>query len=163
MWSAYGPLGRLVEDEKVASVGGSDPAQDIYLPYVVNDITTFFTLLVGIYFPSVTGETPIKVTLTHFFCLPARPVLPQAEVCVQQHWCCFQTGRSNERHVLLFTHFYRSIVRAEDGFYVGKYFLGYMMKLFQSSNDTKPVQIGPRWVFKCLLLLLQYLVFFLVN
>uniref|UniRef100_A0AAQ5ZB34 Solute carrier family 12 member 7b n=1 Tax=Amphiprion ocellaris TaxID=80972 RepID=A0AAQ5ZB34_AMPOC len=28
---------------------------DIYLPYVVNDITTFFTLLVGIYFPSVTG------------------------------------------------------------------------------------------------------------
>uniref|UniRef100_A0AAQ4NME3 Solute carrier family 12 member 7b n=1 Tax=Gasterosteus aculeatus aculeatus TaxID=481459 RepID=A0AAQ4NME3_GASAC len=30
-------------------------AQDKYLPYVVNDITTFFTLLVGIYFPSVTG------------------------------------------------------------------------------------------------------------
>uniref|UniRef100_A0A8C5H776 Solute carrier family 12 member 7-like n=1 Tax=Gouania willdenowi TaxID=441366 RepID=A0A8C5H776_GOUWI len=30
-------------------------SRDIYLPYVANDITTFFTLLVGIYFPSVTG------------------------------------------------------------------------------------------------------------
>uniref|UniRef100_A0A4W5NAD1 Solute carrier family 12 member 7b n=1 Tax=Hucho hucho TaxID=62062 RepID=A0A4W5NAD1_9TELE len=30
-------------------------SQDIYMPYVANDITTFFTLLVGIYFPSVTG------------------------------------------------------------------------------------------------------------
>ncbi|XP_044032330.1 solute carrier family 12 member 7 isoform X2 [Siniperca chuatsi] len=55
MWSEYGPLGMLVENKKLSSVGGSDPAQDIYLPYVVNDITTFFTLLVGIYFPSVTG------------------------------------------------------------------------------------------------------------
>uniref|UniRef100_A0A8P4KRQ1 Solute carrier family 12 member 7b n=1 Tax=Dicentrarchus labrax TaxID=13489 RepID=A0A8P4KRQ1_DICLA len=55
MWSVYGPLGMLVEDQKLPSIGGSDPAQDIYLPYVVNDITTFFTLLVGIYFPSVTG------------------------------------------------------------------------------------------------------------
>ncbi|XP_069554201.1 solute carrier family 12 member 7 isoform X1 [Brachyistius frenatus] len=55
MWSEYGPLGMLVENKKLTSLGGSDSAQDIYLPYVVNDITTFFTLLVGIYFPSVTG------------------------------------------------------------------------------------------------------------
>ncbi|KAM9337323.1 solute carrier family 12 member 7 isoform 2-T2 [Symphorus nematophorus] len=55
MWSAYGRLGMLVEDKKSSSVGGSDPSKDIYMPYVVNDITTFFTLLVGIYFPSVTG------------------------------------------------------------------------------------------------------------
>ncbi|XP_041824779.1 solute carrier family 12 member 7 isoform X2 [Melanotaenia boesemani] len=55
MWSRYGPLGMLVENEKIQSVGGSDPTLDIYMPYVVNDITTFFTLLVGIYFPSVTG------------------------------------------------------------------------------------------------------------
>ncbi|XP_056220175.1 solute carrier family 12 member 7 isoform X6 [Seriola aureovittata] len=55
MWSEYGPLAMLVENRKLSSLGGSDPAQDIYLPYVVNDITTFFTLLVGIYFPSVTG------------------------------------------------------------------------------------------------------------
>ncbi|XP_049421449.1 solute carrier family 12 member 7 isoform X3 [Epinephelus fuscoguttatus] len=55
MWSVYGPLGMMVEDKKMPSFGGSDPAQDIYMPYVVNDITAFFTLLVGIYFPSVTG------------------------------------------------------------------------------------------------------------
>ncbi|XP_029978689.1 solute carrier family 12 member 7 isoform X3 [Sphaeramia orbicularis] len=55
MWPEYGPLGMLVENKKLASVPGGDPKQDIYMPYVVNDITTFFTLLVGIYFPSVTG------------------------------------------------------------------------------------------------------------
>ncbi|XP_008436670.1 solute carrier family 12 member 7 isoform X4 [Poecilia reticulata] len=55
MWSAYGPLGMLVENKRLPSVGDIDPAKDIYLPYVVNDISTFFTLLVGIYFPSVTG------------------------------------------------------------------------------------------------------------
>ncbi|XP_041817887.1 solute carrier family 12 member 7 isoform X1 [Chelmon rostratus] len=55
MWSEYGPLAMLVENKKLIAVGGSDSAQDIYMPYVVNDITTFFTLLVGIYFPSVTG------------------------------------------------------------------------------------------------------------
>ncbi|XP_013768247.1 solute carrier family 12 member 7 [Pundamilia nyererei] len=55
MWSTYGPLGMLVEKSNLPSVEGGDPTQDIYMPYVVNDITTFFTLLVGIYFPSVTG------------------------------------------------------------------------------------------------------------
>ncbi|KAM9333742.1 LOW QUALITY PROTEIN: solute carrier family 12 member 7-like [Pholidichthys leucotaenia] len=55
MWSQYGPLGMLVENKKLPSLGGSDSSQDKYMPYVVNDITTFFTLLVGIYFPSVTG------------------------------------------------------------------------------------------------------------
>lgn len=57
MWAVYGPAGMLVEDRLMPSVGGRDPSKDIYLPYVVNDIATFFTLLVGIYFPSVTGET----------------------------------------------------------------------------------------------------------
>ncbi|XP_061778134.1 solute carrier family 12 member 7 isoform X5 [Nerophis ophidion] len=55
MWSVYGPLGLLDENSKLSSAGGSDATQDIYMPYVVNDIATFFTLLVGIYFPSVTG------------------------------------------------------------------------------------------------------------
>ncbi|XP_031154125.1 solute carrier family 12 member 7 isoform X2 [Sander lucioperca] len=55
LWSEYGPLGMLVENKKLLSLGEGDSAQDIYMPYVVNDITTFFTLLVGIYFPSVTG------------------------------------------------------------------------------------------------------------
>lgn len=56
MWSQYGPRSMLVENEEQTSFGGSDSAQDIKLPYVINDIATFFTLLVGIYFPSVTGE-----------------------------------------------------------------------------------------------------------
>ncbi|XP_032359255.1 solute carrier family 12 member 7 isoform X2 [Etheostoma spectabile] len=55
LWSEYGPLGMLVENKKLQSIGEGDSSQDIYMPYVVNDITTFFTLLVGIYFPSVTG------------------------------------------------------------------------------------------------------------
>ncbi|XP_076014142.1 solute carrier family 12 member 7 isoform X3 [Genypterus blacodes] len=55
MWSEYGPKGVLVEKKNLLSDEGSDPSQDINLPYVVNDIATFFTLLVGIYFPSVTG------------------------------------------------------------------------------------------------------------
>uniref|UniRef100_A0A668APK0 Solute carrier family 12 member 7 n=1 Tax=Myripristis murdjan TaxID=586833 RepID=A0A668APK0_9TELE len=55
MWGDYGPLGMLVENTRVASVPVADNSQDVYMPYVVNDITTFFTLLVGIYFPSVTG------------------------------------------------------------------------------------------------------------
>ncbi|XP_061613601.1 solute carrier family 12 member 7 isoform X2 [Phyllopteryx taeniolatus] len=55
MWSEYGPLAMLVESKKLLSVGGREPTEDIYLPYVVNDIASFFTLLVGIYFPSVTG------------------------------------------------------------------------------------------------------------
>ncbi|XP_030623113.1 solute carrier family 12 member 7 isoform X1 [Chanos chanos] len=54
MWSSYGPAGMLVE-KAMPSVPASDTSQDLYLPYVVNDIATFFTLLVGIYFPSVTG------------------------------------------------------------------------------------------------------------
>ncbi|XP_066539738.1 solute carrier family 12 member 7 isoform X3 [Hoplias malabaricus] len=54
MWSSYGHAGMLVEKD-VASVAPSVPSENINLPYVVNDIATFFTLLVGIYFPSVTG------------------------------------------------------------------------------------------------------------
>ncbi|KAI2653754.1 Solute carrier family 12 member 7 [Labeo rohita] len=54
MWGKYGPSGMLVEKD-IPSVPASDTSQDKYMPYVVNDITAFFTLLVGIYFPSVTG------------------------------------------------------------------------------------------------------------
>ena len=65
MWSVYGPLGMMVENKELSSLGGSDAAQDIYMPYVLNDITTFFTLLVGIYFPSVTGEADKSDKHTH--------------------------------------------------------------------------------------------------
>ncbi|KAG9347868.1 hypothetical protein JZ751_003884 [Albula glossodonta] len=55
MWGDYGPSGMLVEKKRYPSVPAADNSKDIYMPYVVNDIATFFTLLVGIYFPSVTG------------------------------------------------------------------------------------------------------------
>uniref|UniRef100_A0A671QA50 Solute carrier family 12 member 7-like n=1 Tax=Sinocyclocheilus anshuiensis TaxID=1608454 RepID=A0A671QA50_9TELE len=54
LWGSYGPAGMLVE-KAIPSVPASDASQDKHMPYVVNDITAFFTLLVGIYFPSVTG------------------------------------------------------------------------------------------------------------
>uniref|UniRef100_A0A8C8CDW2 Solute carrier family 12 member 7b n=1 Tax=Oncorhynchus tshawytscha TaxID=74940 RepID=A0A8C8CDW2_ONCTS len=55
IWGDYGPKGMLVENKHQVSEPAADTSQDIYMPYVANDITTFFTLLVGIYFPSVTG------------------------------------------------------------------------------------------------------------
>ncbi|CAJ1081935.1 solute carrier family 12 member 7 isoform X4 [Xyrichtys novacula] len=55
MWSEYGPLGMKVESKMLPSNPEGDSSRDIYMPYVFNDITSFFTLLVGIYFPSVTG------------------------------------------------------------------------------------------------------------
>uniref|UniRef100_A0A8C8FH37 Solute carrier family 12 member 7a n=1 Tax=Oncorhynchus tshawytscha TaxID=74940 RepID=A0A8C8FH37_ONCTS len=55
MWGDYGPSGMLVEKKRQSSVPAQDNSRDIYMPYVFNDISTFFTLLVGIYFPSVTG------------------------------------------------------------------------------------------------------------
>ncbi|CAK6982188.1 solute carrier family 12 member 7-like [Scomber scombrus] len=55
LWGDYGPAGMVIEKENQPSVPAQDNDNDIKMPYVFNDITTFFTLLVGIYFPSVTG------------------------------------------------------------------------------------------------------------
>nr|XP_023660324.1 solute carrier family 12 member 7-like isoform X5 [Paramormyrops kingsleyae] len=55
MWGSYGPVDTLVEKKHYPSIPAADSSMDINLPYVSNDIATFFTLLVGIYFPSVTG------------------------------------------------------------------------------------------------------------
>ncbi|XP_018551399.1 solute carrier family 12 member 7 isoform X3 [Lates calcarifer] len=54
LWGNYGPAGTLIEKESQPSAPVKETTTDIS-PYVFNDITTFFTLLVGIYFPSVTG------------------------------------------------------------------------------------------------------------
>uniref|UniRef100_A0A673GSE0 Solute carrier family 12 member 7-like n=1 Tax=Sinocyclocheilus rhinocerous TaxID=307959 RepID=A0A673GSE0_9TELE len=54
MWAHYGHDKTIVEKEGKSSEQTSDNTGDISY-YVLNDITTFFTLLVGIYFPSVTG------------------------------------------------------------------------------------------------------------
>uniref|UniRef100_A0A8C2HR16 Solute carrier family 12 member 7a n=1 Tax=Cyprinus carpio TaxID=7962 RepID=A0A8C2HR16_CYPCA len=53
MWAHYGKYKTIVEKEGKSSEPASDKTSE--MPYVFNDITTFFTLLVGIYFPSVTG------------------------------------------------------------------------------------------------------------
>lgn len=45
----------FIEKKNKSSVPVQDPARDHSQDYSVNDITTYFTLLVGIYFPSVTG------------------------------------------------------------------------------------------------------------
>ncbi|XP_071756645.1 solute carrier family 12 member 7-like [Centroberyx gerrardi] len=55
MWGDYGPASMLVEKKSQVSEEVEDNSKDIYKPYVFNDIATYFTLLVGIYFPSVTG------------------------------------------------------------------------------------------------------------
>ncbi|KAF4086102.1 hypothetical protein AMELA_G00102930 [Ameiurus melas] len=61
LWGNYGSSGMLVEKKNQVSVENARDYQRTpgnirdKLPYVYNDITTFFTMMVGIYFPSVTG------------------------------------------------------------------------------------------------------------
>ncbi|XP_061653450.1 solute carrier family 12 member 7-like isoform X2 [Phyllopteryx taeniolatus] len=55
LWGDYGPAHTVIEKKNQDSVPAQDTSGDIYKPYVFNDIATYFTLLVGIYFPSVTG------------------------------------------------------------------------------------------------------------
>ncbi|OWK02167.1 hypothetical protein Celaphus_00018139 [Cervus elaphus hippelaphus] len=55
LWSAYADKGAFVEKKGVPSVAVPEEARARGLPYVLTDIMTYFTMLVGIYFPSVTG------------------------------------------------------------------------------------------------------------
>ncbi|XP_050984832.1 solute carrier family 12 member 7 isoform X3 [Labeo rohita] len=54
MWGHYGEYRAIVEKEGQSSESALENPKNIS-NYVLSDITTFFTLLVGIYFPSVTG------------------------------------------------------------------------------------------------------------
>ncbi|KAI1243006.1 Solute carrier family 12 member 7, partial [Lamprotornis superbus] len=54
LWSAYSEKGSIVEKKDQPSVAGSEDSKMTGLPYVFTDIMTYFTMLVGIYFPSVT-------------------------------------------------------------------------------------------------------------
>ncbi len=56
LWGNYGPAGVFIEKKNQPSVQAQETPKDINKAYVFNDITTYFTLLVGIYFPSVTGR-----------------------------------------------------------------------------------------------------------
>ncbi|XP_072780323.1 solute carrier family 12 member 7 isoform X2 [Taeniopygia guttata] len=55
LWSAYSEKGSIIEKKDQPSVAGSEESKMGGLPYVFTDIMTYFTMLVGIYFPSVTG------------------------------------------------------------------------------------------------------------
>uniref|UniRef100_A0A8C3TKI3 Solute carrier family 12 member 7 n=1 Tax=Chelydra serpentina TaxID=8475 RepID=A0A8C3TKI3_CHESE len=55
LWSAYTDKGSIVEKKGHPSVTGTEETKVGGLPYVFTDIMTYFTMLVGIYFPSVTG------------------------------------------------------------------------------------------------------------
>ncbi|XP_010642356.1 solute carrier family 12 member 7 [Fukomys damarensis] len=55
LWSTYSDKGAFVEKEDVPSVPVPEESRTSGLPYVLTDIMTYFTMLVGIYFPSVTG------------------------------------------------------------------------------------------------------------
>lgn len=54
LWSSYLSKGDVVEKGSLKSSLDAPPASTHH-PYVFADITTSFTLLVGIFFPSVTG------------------------------------------------------------------------------------------------------------
>lgn len=56
LWSTYTEKGSIVEKKDQPSVAGSEDTKMGGLPYVFTDIMTYFTMLVGIYFPSVTGR-----------------------------------------------------------------------------------------------------------
>ncbi|XP_072461451.1 solute carrier family 12 member 7 isoform X2 [Notamacropus eugenii] len=55
LWSAYADKGAYVENKDLPSFPVSEETKASGLPYVLTDIMTYFTMLVGIYFPSVTG------------------------------------------------------------------------------------------------------------
>uniref|UniRef100_K7FPF4 Solute carrier family 12 member 7 n=1 Tax=Pelodiscus sinensis TaxID=13735 RepID=K7FPF4_PELSI len=55
LWSVYTDKGSIVEKQGQPSVSGIEETKAGGFPYVFTDIMTYFTMLVGIYFPSVTG------------------------------------------------------------------------------------------------------------
>lgn len=56
LWSTYSEKGSIVEKKSQPSISGSEDIKMGGRPYVFTDIMTYFTVLVGIYFPSVTGR-----------------------------------------------------------------------------------------------------------
>uniref|UniRef100_A0A669D6K6 Solute carrier family 12 member 7a n=1 Tax=Oreochromis niloticus TaxID=8128 RepID=A0A669D6K6_ORENI len=54
LWGNYGPDNMVIEKKNLSSVP-AEANNDKLKNYVFNDWATYFTLLVGIYFPSVTG------------------------------------------------------------------------------------------------------------
>nr|DBA24740.1 TPA: hypothetical protein GDO54_012357 [Pyxicephalus adspersus] len=55
LWSAYSPKGSVIERNQTSSLSSGESQKAYSQNYVLTDIMTYFTMLVGIYFPSVTG------------------------------------------------------------------------------------------------------------
>ncbi|XP_070701876.1 solute carrier family 12 member 7-like [Pempheris klunzingeri] len=57
LWGKYDQAGKFIEKQQLSAPAPEQQtlSKDTDKPYVYTDITTYFTLLVGIYFPSVTG------------------------------------------------------------------------------------------------------------
>lgn len=69
----------FVEKQGMPSVAVPEESRSSKLPYVFTDIVTCFTVLVGIYFPSVTGEatgTPVGQAGSSLSSNVANPIPP---------------------------------------------------------------------------------------
>lgn len=71
LWSVYGDKFAIVEKQDQPSVPVLEETDAKIKFYVYSDIMTYFTMLVGIYFPSVTGIVP----LPPFLCLTTEVIL----------------------------------------------------------------------------------------
>lgn len=72
LWSAYLEKGEVVEKHGLPSTDALGLKESLPL-YVVADIATSFTVLVGIFFPSVTGEF-LLLTLPALLPSPGDPL-----------------------------------------------------------------------------------------
>lgn len=77
LWSAYLEKGEVVEKHGLPSTDTVGLKESLSL-YVVADIATSFTVLVGIFFPSVTG----KISMPTHLALPPNPGEPLRESCL---------------------------------------------------------------------------------
>ena len=73
-----------MEKRGLPSVSPPDTPVDMDQPYVFSDMTSYFTLLVGIYFPSVTGGSrcrPRSRAVGHRLAHVPPGVLPRSPTC----------------------------------------------------------------------------------
>lgn len=84
LWSSYLTKGVIVEKRGLPSVSPPDTPVDMDQPYVFSDMTSYFTLLVGIYFPSVTGgnhRRPRSGAARHQLAHVLPGALPRSPTC----------------------------------------------------------------------------------
>nr|XP_023398247.1 solute carrier family 12 member 7 [Loxodonta africana] len=112
LWSTYVDKGSFVEKKGMPSVSVSSEARASSLPYVLTDIMTHFTLLVGIYFPSVTGEPGFHESPA--LSLSVLSVSPCVSLCIS---LCVSREKSESLHPVWVLMGYR-----EAGIVIGSFF-----------------------------------------